>query len=100
MLIPELLLLLLSADPSLPAPADVEEIPHVEQTIVVTAARTEQPAAESPASIVVVDRHQLDTAAAQALDDVLRQVPGFTLFRRSGSRFAHPTTQGVSLRGT
>jgi outer membrane receptor protein involved in Fe transport len=100
MLIPELLLLLLAADPSPSAPAAAEEIPRVEQTIVVTAARTEQLASESPASIVVVHRHQLDTAAAQTLDDVLRQVPGFTLFRRSGSRFAHPTTQGVSLRGT
>ena len=33
------------------------------------------------------------------LDDVLRQVPGFTLFRRSGSLTANPTSQGVSLRG-
>ncbi|HEY4660181.1 MAG TPA: TonB-dependent receptor, partial [Terriglobales bacterium] len=28
-----------------------------------------------------------------------RQVPGFSLFRRSSSRVANPTTQGVSLRG-
>jgi outer membrane cobalamin receptor len=34
------------------------------------------------------------------LDDRLRQVPGFTLFRRSSSLVANPTTQGVSLRGT
>src|SRR5204863_6808066 len=33
------------------------------------------------------------------LDDMLRQVPGFTLFRRSGSAYANPTTQGASLRG-
>src|SRR5260370_18656107 len=33
------------------------------------------------------------------LDDLLRQVPGFSLFRRSTSRVANPTTQGVSLRG-
>lgn len=33
------------------------------------------------------------------LDDRLRDVPGFTLFRRSSSLVAHPTTQGVSLRG-
>ena len=30
---------------------------------------------------------------------LLRQVPGFSLFRRSSSRVANPTTQGVSLRG-
>ncbi len=32
-------------------------------------------------------------------DDRLRLVPGFTLFRRSSSLSANPTTQGVSLRG-
>jgi outer membrane cobalamin receptor len=34
------------------------------------------------------------------LDDTLRQVAGFSLFRRSGSRTANPTSQGVSLRAT
>jgi outer membrane receptor protein involved in Fe transport len=33
------------------------------------------------------------------LDDRLRMVPGFSLFRRSSSLVANPTTQGVSLRG-
>ena len=32
-------------------------------------------------------------------DDVLRQVPTFSLFRRSSSLSSHPTAQGVSLRG-
>jgi outer membrane receptor protein involved in Fe transport len=46
-----------------------------------------------------VSRRELDVAGAQTLDDVLRQVPGFSLFRRSGSLTANPTSQGVSLRG-
>jgi len=33
------------------------------------------------------------------LDDLLRQVPGFSLFRRSSSRTANASNQGVSLRG-
>ena len=33
------------------------------------------------------------------LDDQLRSVPGFSLFRRTSSRVANPTTQGVTLRG-
>ena len=33
------------------------------------------------------------------LDDTLRRVPGFSLFRRNSSMVAHPTSQGVSLRG-
>jgi outer membrane receptor protein involved in Fe transport len=32
-------------------------------------------------------------------DDILRQVPTFSLFRRTSSVAAHPTAQGVSLRG-
>ena len=32
-------------------------------------------------------------------DDRLRMVPGFSLFRRSSSLVAQPTTQGISLRG-
>ncbi|MFL2771676.1 MAG: TonB-dependent receptor plug domain-containing protein [Rhodospirillaceae bacterium] len=36
---------------------------------------------------------------AFGLDDVLRRVPGFNLFRRQASRASHPTTHGVSLRG-
>src|ERR671929_131193 len=43
-------------------------------------------------------RRSWSTSAA-TLDDALRQVPGFTLFRRTGSRVANPTSQGVSLRG-
>ena len=42
---------------------------------------------------------QIQFAAAQTVDDLLRQVPGFSNFRRSSSLVANPTTQGVSLRG-
>src|SRR5262245_57994094 len=69
------------------------------ESIVVTATRTEQPAADAPASLVVFSVPDLEAAAAPTLDDSLRLMPGFTLFRRTGSRMANPTTQGVSLRG-
>ena len=65
----------------------------------VTITRSETRVDETSASVVVVDRQKLDTTAAATLDDRLRQVPGFSLFRRAGSRTANPTTQGVSLRG-
>lgn len=55
---------------------------------------------ESPASISVLDEEQLRTIPGTNLDDRLRQVPGFSLFRRSSSVVANPTTQGVSLRAT
>lgn len=53
----------------------------------------------SPGSATVLDREILSTSPAWTLDDQLRSTPGFSLFRRSSSRVANPTTQGVTLRG-
>jgi outer membrane receptor protein involved in Fe transport len=69
------------------------------ETITVTATRTETRVADTPASVVVLSQETLQTSAAPTIDDALRQVAGFTLFRRSSSRVANPTTQGVTLRG-
>ncbi|MBV8866788.1 MAG: TonB-dependent receptor plug domain-containing protein, partial [Acidobacteriaceae bacterium] len=57
-------------------------------------------ASEVPASITVLTREQLGQIPGIEMDDRLRQVPGFSLFRRSSSVVANPTTQGVSLRAT
>ena len=66
----------------------------------VTATQTKTRLSDTPASVVVITRQAtMQTTAASTTDDALRQVPGFTLFRRSGSRSANPTSQGVSLRG-
>ena len=73
-------------------------LPFSEQ-VTVTAARTETRLGETAASVQVLSAEDITTTAALTLDDALRQVPGFSLFRRSGSRTANPTTQGVSLRG-
>ena len=54
---------------------------------------------ESPGNITVEDGLALRKAPGVNLDDRLRLIPGFSLFRRSSSLVAHPTTQGVSLRG-
>jgi outer membrane receptor protein involved in Fe transport len=69
----------------------------VSETVTIT--RSETHVEESAASVALVRREDLDASAATTLDDKLRQVPGFSLFRRAGSRTANPTTQGVSLRG-
>ncbi|MDP1569655.1 MAG: TonB-dependent receptor [Vicinamibacterales bacterium] len=67
-------------------------------TVVVTASRgTDR--LPSPASTTVISAAELLTSAAGTLDDLLRATPGFSLFRRSSSRVANPTTQGVTLRG-
>lgn len=65
----------------------------------VTATRTSEAVEFVPFS------NQTFTAAAVrgspnvTVDGMLRQVPGFSLFRRSDSLVANPSTQGVSLRG-
>lgn len=46
-----------------------------------------------------VGPHEIATSGALTIDDVLRQIPGFSLFRRSGGLTTNPTAQGVSLRG-
>src|SRR5262245_15770510 len=67
-------------------------------SVVVTATRGAE-RLPSAASSTVLTAAELSNMAAGALDDALRSTPGFTLFRRSSSRVANPTTQGVTLRG-
>jgi outer membrane receptor protein involved in Fe transport len=54
---------------------------------------------DSPAGTTVLNSAALFNTGAGALDDALRNTPGFSLFRRTSSRVANPTTQGVTLRG-
>lgn len=71
----------------------------VTQHIVVSATRSDVPAEAMASSTRVLPAEQLAITAAETLDDKLRQVPGFELFRRSSSRVSNPTNQGISLRG-
>ena len=75
-----------------PAPTRLEPV-------VVTPTRLEQQAGDAPASVTVISREDVRQSASQTVDDLLRQVPGFSLFRRTSSVVGHPTTQGLSLRG-
>lgn len=68
--------------------------------VTISATRIVTPADQIAASVAVLNRKDVETTAAVTLDDTLRQVAGFSLFRRSGSRTANPTSQGVSLRAT
>jgi outer membrane receptor protein involved in Fe transport len=71
----------------------------VNQQVQVTAFRAATLVSDLPVSDVQLTRETLQETPALQLDDDLRQVPGFSLYRRSSSRTANPTTQGVSLRG-
>lgn len=71
----------------------------ITEQVVVSGDRAETTLGNTPESISIVPREAISSSAAPTMDDVLRQVPGFSIFRRSSSRNANPTTQGVSLRG-
>lgn len=71
----------------------------VQEAVTVTATRSERRNGDVPASISVVDREEIKQSPALVADDVLRQIPTFSLFRRTSSLASHPTAQGVSLRG-
>ena len=71
----------------------------VNQEVVVTATRIEARLSDVAGSAVVLDAQDIASTPALLVDDKLREIPGFTLFRRSDSRTANPTSQGVSLGG-
>lgn len=48
---------------------------------------------------VVIDRARIESDAADRLENLLADVAGVQQFRRSDSRSANPTSQGISLRG-
>ncbi|MGD9714940.1 MAG: TonB-dependent receptor [Thermomicrobiales bacterium] len=71
---------------------------NVASSITVTA-RTPVVMSDATAAVNVLSGEEFANSGAFALDDALRRVPGFSLFRRSGSRTSNPTAQGVSMRG-
>ena len=69
------------------------------EEITVTATRSEQRLADVPNQVSLLTHEDIKRAAALTVDDLLKRVSSFSLFRRSSSLVAHPTSQGVSLRG-
>jgi outer membrane receptor protein involved in Fe transport len=75
------------------------EILPVNETIVVSETRSEEQLGALPAHVTVLSSEDLSRSVALTLDDFLKSVPSFSLFRRTSSLVSQPTTQGVSLRG-
>ncbi|MDE1175508.1 MAG: TonB-dependent receptor [Edaphobacter sp.] len=81
---------------------DVDVVLRVASTntvVDVTAQRTPLSLDASASSVRTMTKEQYEEAPGFNLDDRLRQVAGFQLFRRTGSWVANPTTQGTSLHG-
>jgi outer membrane receptor protein involved in Fe transport len=71
----------------------------ISEVVTVTASRSQQRLADTATATSSLPAAVILTSAALSVDDLLRSVPGFSLFRRSSSRVANPTTQGATLRG-
>jgi outer membrane receptor protein involved in Fe transport len=81
-----------------PGPLEIT-LRAVSERVLVSATRTATRGDEAPGSSVLLSPTDLQSTPALATDDLLRQIPGFILFRRQSSRYSNPTSQGVSLRG-
>ncbi len=69
------------------------------EQVTVSATRTAIRLSDTPGSTILLTAPDLTATPALRTDDILRQVPGFSLFRRTTSRVSNPSNQGVSLRG-
>src|SRR5580698_7975812 len=77
----------------------VMRVAGASEEVDVTAARSPLALDASASSVRVMTGEQLREAPGYTLDDRLRQVAGFQLFRRTSSWVANPTTEGTTLRG-
>ena len=72
--------------------------PPPEEAIIVTGAALPEAKADRAFTVERIDRRRIEQAPSQQLDQLLKEVPGLQLFRRSDARSGHPTSQGVTLR--
>ena len=77
-----------------PAAAQAQDAPE----IVVIGEGLPLPPGTPAYGSVVIDRDRLTSNASGRLEDVLADVAGVQQFRRSDSRSANPTAQGITLR--
>jgi outer membrane cobalamin receptor len=66
--------------------------------IVVTGTALPEPKAEQVYKVERITRRQIEQSPTHQLDQLLKEIPGVQLFRRSDARSGHPTSQGVTLR--
>ena len=74
----------------------IQDLPAQLPEVVVTAARLPPAEGDAAFSVIRLDQAVLDRATR--LDEALATVPAVSLFRRTSSLGANPTTQGISLR--
>ena len=75
-----------------------DTLPPAPPAIVITGQALPEPRAEQTYAVESVTRRQIEQAPSHELDQMLKDIPGIQLFRRSDARSGHPTSQGVTLR--
>lgn len=80
------------------SPAAAEDEPASGEVTVIGRGLADRPG-ERAASIVTIGRDEIAADASGRLESVLADAAGVQQFRRSDSRSANPTSQGLSLRG-
>ncbi|WP_375272612.1 TonB-dependent receptor [Sphingomonas sp.] len=93
------ILLLGAALPGTISPAAGQTAAAPGADIVVTGRGLSDRPGDAAAAVVTIDADRIATNAADRLESVLADVAGLQQFRRSDSRSANPTSQGISLRG-
>jgi vitamin B12 transporter len=73
-------------------------LPPPPPAIVITGTALPEAKAERVYATDRIDSRQIQQSPTGELDQLLKNVPGVQLFRRSDSTSGHPTSQGVTLR--
>ena len=69
------------------------------ETIIVTGRALDEPAGQRAFAGDVLTAEDIRTLASGRIEDLLGRAPGIQQFRRSDSRSANPSAQGITLRG-
>lgn len=72
--------------------------PQPQAAIIITGKALPEPRSERVYSVERISRRDIAQAPTHAIEQLLVEVPGVQLFRRSDARSGHPTSQGVTLR--
>ena len=75
-----------------------DALPPPPPAIVITGQALPEAKAERVYAVERITSRQIEQAPSHELDQLLKDIPGVQLFRRSDARSGHPTSQGVTLR--
>jgi vitamin B12 transporter len=76
----------------------MQALPPPPTAIIITGQALPEPRAESVYGVDRIGRRSIEQAPSHEVEQLLKDVPGVQLFRRSDAHSGHPTSQGITLR--